>query len=97
MKILEYELKLLKDREIEEKAKLSNMDKFFSDGVPINNNILALKSMFQRTREDGSENIKDLETQAIRLTIENEKAQVDNKQIKEDIDQMSEDLDMMEK
>lgn len=46
IKLLEYELKLLKDKDLEQQASLSQIDKFFNDGVPLNENILAIKNQY---------------------------------------------------
>ena len=46
IKLLEYELKLLKDKDLEQQASLSQLDKFFNDGVPLNENILAMKNQY---------------------------------------------------
>ena len=97
MKILEYELKLLKDKEIEEKAKLSSIDKFFSDGVPINNNILALKSMFRKNMSQGDARIRDLGDKENVLGDTNQGLLKQNEGVKHDIEQMEEDLDLMER
>ena len=97
MKILEYELKLLKDKEMEEKAQMSSMDKFFSDGVPINNNILALKSMFQKNMSQGDTQIRNLSDKTRELEQVNQNLLQKNDTIKTEIDQMEEDLDLMEK
>jgi hypothetical protein len=97
MKILEYELKLLKDKEIEEKAKMSSIDKFFSDGVPINNNIMALKSMFRKNMSQGNEQVKELTLRAGELEKNNQLLNSQNESIKNEIDQMEEDYDLMEK
>lgn len=46
IKLLEYELKLLKDKDLEQQASLSQIDRFFNDGVPLNENILAMKNQY---------------------------------------------------
>lgn len=97
MKILEYELKLLKDREAEQKAKMSSMDQFFSDGVAINNNILALKTMFQSERDKGQKQETTLREQVEQLKIKNDATEKESIAMKEDIAQMDEDFAMMEK
>jgi len=53
IKILEYQLKILKDKEVEQQAAVSQIDKFFSDGIPLNDNILALKTQYQSKKRDG--------------------------------------------
>lgn len=97
MKILEYELKLLKDREAEQNAKMSSMDQFFSDGVAINNNILALKTMFQSERDKGQRQESNLREQVDELKIKNDASQIESANMKEDIAQMDQDFAMMER
>lgn len=97
MKVLEYELKLLKDREVEERQKLSSMDKFFSDGIPINNNILALKSMFKESQEQGNNLNNNLSNEISQIESEINSKQVQTDQNKQEIEQMEEDFKMMEK
>jgi hypothetical protein len=46
VKLLEYELKLLKDRALNDKNKLSEYDAFMSDDLDINENILAMKTKY---------------------------------------------------
>jgi len=49
VKLLEYELKLLKDKETEEQSNFTSFFKYFNDGVPINDNILAMKNVYSNT------------------------------------------------
>ena len=58
IKLIEYELKLLKDKEIEQQANLSQLDYFFSDGVPLNENILAMKNMYNVTKHESEIKLK---------------------------------------
>lgn len=58
IKYLEYELKLIKDKEIEQKASMNQLDHFFSDGVPVNDNILAIKNQFKNTKSEGEMNLR---------------------------------------
>jgi len=60
IKFLEYELKLLKDKELEHQANFSQLDKFFSDGVPINENILAMKNQFSNIQNELESKLKDM-------------------------------------
>lgn len=47
----ELELKLLKEKELEQKQSVSQIDKFFNDGVPLNENILALKNQYSHIKK----------------------------------------------
>ena len=42
------ELKLLKDKEYEQQAGLNEVDKYFTDGVPVNPNVLGIKSRYEK-------------------------------------------------
>lgn len=77
IKILEYQMKILKDKEIEQQAAVSQIDKFFSDGVPLNDNILALKTQYQSKKSDEQKHIEGLRHQIVNmdknaLDLENE-------------------------
>lgn len=60
IKILEYQLKILKDKEIEQQAAVSQIDRFFSDGVPLNDNILAIKTQYQIKKSEEEKMIERL-------------------------------------
>ena len=60
IKILEYQMKILKDKEMEQQAAVSQIDKFFSDGVPLNDNILALKTQYQSKKSDDEKHLDGL-------------------------------------
>ena len=61
VKILDYEMGIMKNKENEKKNELKQMNKFFEDGIPINNNILGLKSQYQILREKGENEILENE------------------------------------
>lgn len=50
IKFLEYQLKLLKDKEIAERGSLNELDNFLRDEIPINENILAMKNKYNATK-----------------------------------------------
>lgn len=52
VKIQEYELKIMKDKEMEKLQNNTQIDKFFSDGIPQNENILALKTQYKTKMSD---------------------------------------------
>jgi hypothetical protein len=64
IKILEYQMKILKDKEIEQQAAVSQIDKFFSDGVPLNPNILALKSQYQNKKAEDERTLDRMRKEA---------------------------------
>ena len=51
IKYLEYELKLLKDKELIEREGVNELDNFLKDQIPINENILAMKNKYNSTKE----------------------------------------------
>lgn len=72
---MELELKLLKEKEMESKASVSQIDRFFNDGVPLNENILALKNQYNQTKKDYEDRIDENNDQR----LAEEKAQRDLK------------------
>ena len=58
VKILEYELRLLKEKEHEHSENGNRDRKFFADGVPINPNILTLKTQFKQTQDSGNKELE---------------------------------------
>lgn len=50
IKFLEYELKLLKDKEQFEREGVHELDNFLKDEIPINENILAMKNKYNNTK-----------------------------------------------
>ena len=57
---MELELKLLKEKDIDQKESTSQIDKFFNDGVPLNENILALKNQYNATKKEFQQKIEEL-------------------------------------
>lgn len=67
IKFLEYELKLLKDKEQFEREGVHELDNFLKDEIPINENILAMKNKYNNTK-------MNLETQFKKLSAEEDQA-----------------------
>jgi len=65
IKFLEYQLKLLKDKELAERGSLNELDNFLKDEIPINENILAMKNKYNTTKQT-------LEGQFKKLSSDNE-------------------------
>jgi len=59
----ELELKLLKEKELEQKQSVSQIDKFFNDGVPLNENILALKNQYNHIKKQMENKIDEVNEQ----------------------------------
>ena len=58
---MEHEIKLLKDREVDQKNKASGYETLLRDGIPLNEHFLALKNKFNNEKEDMDKYIKGLE------------------------------------
>eukprot|EP00825_Cyclidium_porcatum_P044659 TRINITY_DN6609_c0_g1_i2.p1 TRINITY_DN6609_c0_g1~~TRINITY_DN6609_c0_g1_i2.p1 ORF type:complete len:245 (-),score=60.32 TRINITY_DN6609_c0_g1_i2:133-867(-) len=86
VKLLEYELKLIKDKDNEEVENFSHFFKFFNDGVPINENIIAMKNLYQYTQ-------KNLEDEIKKITEINEKQKRTQEYLSHDIDSTRQKLD----
>ena len=52
MHLLELEMKMLKDKEIENKQSMGGMESLFRDGIPLNENFFALKNKYKKEREE---------------------------------------------
>ena len=89
---LDHELNYLKDKDMEHTQGITQMDKFFSDGVPINNNILALKSQYQTFNEAGQREMAMLEDKKMEELKRIEDIRADNEQIRYRVDEVRRDL-----
>ena len=69
---LELEMKLMKDRELDTKNKVGGYEVLFRDGVPLNENFLALKTKYKNERDVYEKKIYDLTTNIDNTTKENE-------------------------
>ena len=68
---LELEMKLMKDRELDTKNKVGGYEVLFRDGVPLNENFLALKTKYKNERDDFEKQILDLNTEIDNTIKEN--------------------------
>lgn len=59
--LMEHEIKLLKDREVDQKNKTSGYETLLRDGIPLNEHFLALKNKFNNEKEDLEKYVKTLE------------------------------------
>ena len=69
---LELEMKLMKDRELDTKNKVGGYEVLFRDGVPLNENFLALKTKYKNEKEAFEKEILDLTTNIDNTTKEND-------------------------
>jgi hypothetical protein len=49
--LMEHEIKLLKDREVDQKNKASGYETLLRDGIPLNEHFLALKNKFNNEKD----------------------------------------------
>ena len=68
---LELEMKLMKDRELDTKNKVGGYEVLFRDGVPLNENFLALKTKYKNERDAFEKIILDLNTNIDNTNKEN--------------------------
>ena len=68
---LELEMKLMKDRELDTKNKVGGYEVLFRDGVPLNENFLALKTKYKNERDTFEKIILDLNTNIDNTNKEN--------------------------
>ena len=69
---LELEMKLMKDRELDTKNKVGGFEILFRDGVPLNENFLALKTKYKNERDQFEKIILDLNTTIDKTNKEND-------------------------
>ena len=69
---LELEMKLMKDRELDTKNKVGGYEVLFRDGVPLNENFLALKTKYKNERDQFEKMILDLNTNIDNTNKEND-------------------------
>ena len=53
-------MRILKNKENEQKTEMQQMNRFFTDGIPINNNILALKTKYTQYEQGNIKSIDQL-------------------------------------
>ena len=54
--IMETEIKLLKDREVEQKNKVSGFETLLADKIPLNEHFLALKNKYNKEKDEWIKN-----------------------------------------
>lgn len=58
---MEHEIKLLKDREVDQKNKASGYETLLRDGIPLNEHFLALKNKFNNEQDELTKSQRNLE------------------------------------
>jgi hypothetical protein len=56
--LMEHEIKLLKDREVDQKNKASGYETLLRDGIPLNEHFLALKNKFNNEQDILKKNVE---------------------------------------
>ena len=69
--LMEHEIKLLKDREVDQKNKASGYETLLRDGIPLNEHFLALKNKFNNEKDDLDKFQRNLEEEVKREEINN--------------------------
>ena len=77
---MEHEIKLLKDREVDQKNKASGYETLLRDGIPLNEHFLALKNKFNNEKDEMEKHVRGLEEE-----IRKEEASNKNKRHKIEI------------
>lgn len=77
--LMEHEIKLLKDREVDQKNKASGYETLLRDGIPLNEHFLALKNKFNNEKEDMEKHVRMLEEELKReeMANKNKKHKID--------------------
>ena len=60
---METEIKLLKDREVDQKNQASGYETLLRDGIPLNEHFLALKNKFNNEQNDLKNEVKGKESE----------------------------------
>jgi len=84
--LMEHEIKLLKDREVDQKNKASGYETLLRDGIPLNEHFLALKNKFNNERDELDKYVRSLEEEI-------KKEEMNNKNKKHKIDILKREFD----
>ena len=68
---MEHEIKLLKDREVDQKNKASGYETLLRDGIPLNEHFLALKNKFNNEKDELEKFVRDLDEELKREDMNN--------------------------
>ncbi len=69
---MEIEIKLLKDREVDQKNKASGYETLLRDGIPLNEHFLALKNKYNNENDSLMKQQKSTEDEMAREKLNNE-------------------------
>ena len=77
---MEQEIKLLKDREVDQKNQASGYETLLRDGIPLNEHFLALKNKFNNEQKDLQQRVRTAQAE-----IERDEASNENKRHRIDV------------
>jgi hypothetical protein len=83
---METEIKLLKDREVDQKNKASGYETLLRDGIPLNEHFLALKNKYNNEKDE-------LNKYVAALSDENNKEELANKNKRHKIEILKREFD----
>ena len=70
--LMEHEIKLLKDREVDQKNKASGYETLLRDGIPLNEHFLALKNKYNNEKDALDKQRKIMEEEITHLQERND-------------------------
>ena len=68
---MEHQIKLLKEREVDQKNKASGYETLLRDGIPLNEHFLALKNKFNNEQDSLKKKAEFMEEELRKLDMEN--------------------------
>lgn len=86
---MEHEIKLLKDREVDQKNKASGYETLLRDGIPLNEHFLALKNKFNNEKDDLEKFVKVIDDEIKREEIGNKNKKHKIEILKREYDEIS--------
>ena len=84
--VMEHEIKLLKEREVDQKNKASGYETLLRDGIPLNEHFLALKNKFNNEQDLLKKNVEAMMDEIIKEEAENKKRQHNIEILKKEYD-----------
>lgn len=88
--LMEHEIKLLKDREVDQKNKASGYETLLRDGIPLNEHFLALKNKFNNEKDEMEKYVKSLEDEIKREEMNNKNKKHKIEILKREYEEISE-------
>lgn len=86
---MEHEIKLLKDREVDQKNKASGYETLLRDGIPLNEHFLALKNKFNNERDELDKYVRALEEEIRKEEMNNKNKKHKIEILKREFDEIS--------